>query len=215
MRKTTTQEGKTSCTSTRQDFAHISAKIPLARASNTTNPNNHRHPIHPDLEMEDSPPALYLSLQGILGLLRCQCLCLLQWPLHVFHCEGKTNLECVTTPVQVNCSILPPASLNVEPQGDNYKHWAKRRNTGHLFFCCRRSQLEFPISTVKCHPFTTSWRRAGSPVVREKELFQGKAYCLKRHRRVQRLKDPLRLSEFPRALGFYFELNIWLPCSLQ
>ena len=46
-------------------------------------------------------------------------------------------------------------------------------------------------------------------------LFQGKAYCLKRHRRVQRLRGPLRLSGFPRALGFYFQLNIWLTDSPQ
>ena len=168
--------------------------------------------------MEDSPPALYLSLQGILGLLRCQGLVSLSAsmasPRLPLCRKNKSRVSNYTSSSEL-FYFASSASLNIEPQGDNYKHWAKRRNTGHLFFCYRRSQLEFPISTVKCHPFTTSWRRAGSPVVREKELFQGKAYCLKRHRRVQRLKDPLRLSEFPRALGFYFELNIWLPCSLQ
>lgn len=58
--------------------------------------------------------------------------------------------------------------------------------------------------------------RGGSPLVsgEKGEPFSKKANCLKRHERVQRLKDPLRLYEILRALGFYFfQLNIWLPLS--
>lgn len=47
------------------------------------------------------------------------------------------------------------------------------------------------------------------------QSFLGVKKCLKRHRRVQRLKDPLELTKLPRALRFYFERSIWLPRILK
>lgn len=54
----------------------------------------------------------------------------------------------------------------------------------------------------------TSWRKSWQPFHEAKK-------CLKRHRRVRRLKGPFELSKLPRALHFYFERSIWLPCSLK
>lgn len=55
-----------------------------------------------------------------------------------------TNLE--RAPTYTNARellyVASAASLEVESREDNYKHLARRRQTGRLFFF-RRSQLEF------------------------------------------------------------------------
>lgn len=197
--KTTIQEGKTSCTSTCQDFAHISVKIPLAKGSNTHKPNNH------------SPSFTWLwKWRTHLFIYHCKrfwgsfnqglvtwSLCLLEWPPPQLPLHRRSKSQaCNHTNSSELFYFASSAPLKVEPRGDNYKHWAKRQNTGHFFFCRRRSQLgfQFPLLNVTFlqHP-------GGKPAALSlggKKLFQRKFYCLKSHRRVQRLRlNPLRLSE--------------------
>lgn len=213
---TATQEGKTSHTSTFQHFAHIiSAKIPLAMQLTQliqiiTGP----HTLN--LEMEGSPPTLHLSLQEILGLL---------WPQDLVTWAGTLFLK----PVCLDELYLSPlcskfwvcnytnsselfyfassASLKVQSQDNNYKHLAKRRNTGHLFFCFRRSQFKFQLPLLNVTFYNILEEELAILSLGEKQVCQGKAYCLKRHRRVQRLKDPSQPIWVCQALGFYFELN--------
>jgi hypothetical protein len=81
------------------------------------------------------------------------------------------------------------ASLKGESQVENYKHLAKRRNTGHLFFCFRRSQLEFQFPQLNVTFLQHPGRRVGSPFIRKRH-FSGKALLSKKTWKGPEIKGP-------------------------
>lgn len=96
------------------------------------------------------------------------------------------------------------ASLKVESQGDNYKHLAKRRNTGHLFFCFKRSQLEFQFPLLNVTFLQHPGGRVGSSVVRGIKTLSRKGLLSKKTWKGPEIKGPSQAVWISQRSQFLF-----------
>lgn len=100
--------------------------------------------------------------------------------------------------------IASSASLKVESQGDNYKHLAKRRNTGHLFFCFKRSQLEFQFPLLNVTFLQHPGGRVGSHIIWGIKTLSRKGLLSKKTQKGPEIKGPSQAVWVSQSSRFLF-----------
>lgn len=166
--------------------------------------------------MTDSPLPLSWSLKEIVALLWSRSLgtwatTLFLKPLSAWMASpclppyGKNKSGvCNDTNSHELVYFASSASLKVESQGNNYKHLAKRRHTGGLFSCFKRSQLEFQFPLLNVTFLQHPGGRVGSPVVWGIKTLSRKGLLSKKTRKRPEIKGPSQAVWISQSSQFLF-----------